>query len=373
MTPQMFTWQNFGGATRYFYELMSRFCNDPELQVSFPILLSDNYYIRNCSFAKHWRGGRNVSFKGKMSAYRLINQAYNRHAIPNMRFDILHPTYYNPYFLKCLKGKPYVITVFDLIHELFPDTLEPNQKTVRKWKQASISKADLLIAISESTKRDLIRIYGLSPSRVFVVPLAASLSQGSSSRTDDMQLPSRYVVYVGARSAGYKNFGTLAQAFQIAGKKDKGLSLVCVGGGPFTTYETRLFGRLGISGRVMQMSISDGEMFALYCRARGLVYPSHYEGFGIPLLEAFSCGCPVAASNSSSLPEVGGNACLYFNPNSIDEMAEKIGALVDDRSLRDGLVEKGRLQARRFSWDSTAATTKQIYSKLISGNSVAAP
>ena len=362
---QMFTWQNYGGATRYFYELMSRFCNDPELHVSFPILLSDNYYIRNCSFAKHWRGAQKLSFKGKMRVYRLINQLYNRHKVPNIPFDLLHPTCYNPYFLKCLKGRPYIITVFDLIHELYPDTLATNQKTMRKWKQTSILKADLLIAISESTKKDLIKFYGLQPSRIHVVPLAASLSPNSSANAGAMRLPPRYVLYVGARAAGYKNFETLAQAFQLAGKKDKGLFLICVGGGPFTTSETRLFARLGISGKVRQMSMGDGELSAIYSRARALVYPSLYEGFGIPLLEAFTCGCPAAASNSSSLPEVGGDACLYFDPGNAGEMAEKIGALVEDGKLRDSLVEKGHLQARKFSWHITAAETKKVYLKLI--------
>ena len=370
---QMFTWQNYGGATRYFYELMSRFCNDPELHISLSILLSDNYYIRNCSFAKHWRGAQKLSFKGKMRAYRLINQVYNRHAIPNIQFDLLHPTCYNPYFLKRLKGRPYVITVFDLIHELFPDTLAPNQKTMRKWKQTSILKADLLIAISESTKKDLIKFYGLQPSRIHVVPLAASLSPNSSANAGAMRLPSRYVLYVGARAAGYKNFETLAQAFHLAGNKDKGLSLVCAGGGPFSSSEIRLFARLGISDKVRQMSMSDGELSTLYSRARALVYPSLYEGFGIPLLEAFACGCPVAASNSSSLPEVGGDACLYFDPGNAGEMAEKIGALVEDGKLRDSLVEKGHLQASKFSWDSTALMTKQIYSTLITGNAQMGP
>jgi len=365
---QMFGWQNYGGVTRYFHELMSRFHNDPEMQLAFPILLSDNYYIRNCSFAKHWRGAQGLRFKGKMSAYRLINQVYNRCKVPNIPFDLLHPTYYNPYFLKCLKGRPYVITVFDLIHELFPATLPPNQKTVRKWKQTSISKADLLIAISKSTKNDLIKIYGIAPSRIHVVPLAASLSLDSSVHAGALQLPSRYVVYVGARSAGYKNFETLAQAFHLVGKKDKSLCLVCVGGGPFSSSEIRLFVRLGIMARVRQMSINDGELSVLYSRACALVYPSLYEGFGIPLLEAFACGCPVAASNSSSLPEVGGDACLYFDPRSAGQMAEEICALVDDPKLRDSLTQKGHLQARKFSWDSTAAKTKGIYSALISGN-----
>jgi glycosyltransferase involved in cell wall biosynthesis len=365
---QMFTWQNYGGITRYFYELASRFYKDPELHISLSILLSDNYYIRNCSFAKHWRGAQNLSFKGKMSAYRLINQIYNRYKVPNIPFDLLHPTYYNPYFLKCLKGRPYIITVFDLIHELYPDTLAANQKTVRKWKRTSILKADLLIAISESTKRDLMSIYGLHASKIHVVPLAASLSGESSAHTGAMQLPCRYVVYVGARSAGYKNFETLAQAFQLAGNKDKGLYLVCVGGGPFSSSEARLFARLGISDKVRQMSISDKEMFEMYSRARLLVYPSLYEGFGIPLLEAFTCGCPAAVSNSSSLPEVGGDACLYFDPGNAGEMAEKIGTLVEDGKLRDSLIEKGLRQARKFSWDSTAASTKQIYFSLISGS-----
>jgi glycosyltransferase involved in cell wall biosynthesis len=362
----MFGWQNYGGATRYYSQLLSRLNNDPELRVVFPILFSDNRYIRDCSFAKHWRGAQELRFKGKMRAYRFANEIYDRKKMANTSFDILHPTYYDPYFLDYLKGRPYVVTVLDMIHELFPETLAKGQKRVRRWKEITIPKADVVVAISESTKRDLVKIYGLAPSKIHVIPLATDLSRNSGAGKSSLHLPARYILYVGSRAEGYKNFGALAEAFCHVSEKQRELYLLCVGGGPFSVSENRLFARLGISGKVAQIPANDEELSELYSRACALAYPSRYEGFGIPVLEAFACGCAVAASNSSSLPEVGDDACLYFDAGDTRQIAEKLEALLADENLRNNLVQKGYAQVRKFSWDGMAAKTKETYRTLIS-------
>src|SRR5205085_2468268 len=177
----------------------------------------------------------------------------------------------------------------------------------------------------------------------------------------DGLVPARaYSLHVGAR-AGYKNFAGLLSAFARAGASLAGASL-CVVGPPFAPGEQRRIAELGLAGRVEHYGqVDDNHLAKLYRCSVALVYPSLYEGFGIPPVEAMSCGTAVVAANRSSIPEVVGDAALLFDPDSADELTEALILLARDPSARESLAARGRERARLFSWEDTASRTLAVY------------
>jgi glycosyltransferase involved in cell wall biosynthesis len=279
-------------------------------------------------------------------------------------FDIAHPTYYTLLSQREMGDYrcPVVITVWDMIHELFPK-LYPDREFVAR-KRRAIEAANAVICISENTKQDLIQHYRVSESKVFVTHLASDLDVNSLQ--GDERVPSKpYFLYVGTR-AGYKNFDGLLLALAGATTLPPEV-ILCAVGAPFNEAEQKRIAQLGLSGKVENRgSVSDRELAALYRRSIALVYPSLYEGFGIPPLEAMQCGTPVVTSNRSSLPEVVGDAGILFDPERPDELANILVSLVANDCLRGPLIERGYQRVRHFTWDKTALQTLNIYRDLAS-------
>jgi glycosyltransferase involved in cell wall biosynthesis len=174
-----------------------------------------------------------------------------------------------------------------------------------------------------------------------------------------------YVLFVGIRPA-YKNFDLLLKAFASLPEIRSSHQLVLFGGQPLRDVEVELIRSLGLSDRVKWLGSGDDAMLAnLYTHAAVYAYPSLYEGFGMPLLEAFTYRCPVVASSASSLPEVGGDAALYFDPTSVDDLAEKISRILSDESLRQKLIAAGIERLNLFSWDRCARETADFYRRLL--------
>ncbi|MGH8526939.1 MAG: glycosyltransferase family 4 protein, partial [Gammaproteobacteria bacterium] len=213
------------------------------------------------------------------------------------------------------------------------------------------------------TKKDLLERYALPPERVHVTHLASEIDESLAHGPE--VVPSRpYFLYVGAR-AGYKNFQRLLVAFANIASLRLDVQL-CAVGAPFNAAEARAIADLKLSGRVESYDrVNDEHLAKLYRCSLALVYPSLYEGFGIPPVEAMMCGTAVVASNSSSLPEVIGNAGLLFNPESTDELADLLLLLIDNPGERERLVARGRERARVFSWERTAAQTFEVYRSVI--------
>ena len=168
------------------------------------------------------------------------------------------------------------------------------------------------------------------------------------------------------RRKRYKNFRLLLEAYSKLDKIKKDFDIICFGGGKFLKEEINYIKELSIKiDSIQQIEGSDEILSNLYLNATVLIYPSKYEGFGIPILEAMSLGCPVISSNVSSLPEVYGNAALGFSPNSSDELINCINKVVFDNFQRDQLIEKGLKRKNLFSWKKCAQQTNDIYKKLI--------
>jgi glycosyltransferase involved in cell wall biosynthesis len=176
----------------------------------------------------------------------------------------------------------------------------------------------------------------------------------------DIVLPKRFLLFVGHRTL-YKNFIMLVRALRNVMRMDPGLQLVCVGGGKFSRYEQYLFRNLRVEGRLLQMEMRDSQLAYAYSKAVAFVLPSMHEGFGMPVLEAFQCGCPVVCSRVGGLTEIAGEAALFFEPKDIQEMAASIERVALDADLQAELRRKGSTRAQGFSWRRCGTETLRIY------------
>lgn len=281
-----------------------------------------------------------------------------------LRPAVVHHTYYPPLNGRPPRRVPRVVTVHDMIPELMPHLVPGEERTVAA-KRRAVEAADHVICVSEHTRADLLNLTNLSPNRVSVVYHGADdLPEPRAERLPDGLRPP-FILYVGKRD-GYKNFSTLAKAFAAAVNLPRETRLVAFGGGPFTRHEHEQFNRLGIAARVWQTSGDDHRLVHLLRTAFVMVYPSLYEGFGLPPLEALAQGCPVISSNAASMPEVLGDAALLFDPLSHEALTTHLERLALDESVRHQMIDRGHARARRFSWLSCAEQTAQIYESLTS-------
>jgi glycosyltransferase involved in cell wall biosynthesis len=199
--------------------------------------------------------------------------------------------------------------------------------------------------------------------KISVVHLGFSLTEAKKVESGISRRP--YLLHVGGR-AGYKNFETLLRAYAGQPALAREFDLVAFGAGDFDTKERELIGALGLSdSQVRQVGGGDSILTDLYQRAALFVYPSRYEGFGIPPLEAMSFDCPVVCSNSSSIPEVVGDAAVFFEPASSDSIANAIQSVLSNNTLRETLIARGRARIKMFSWERCAEQTLDIYRKLL--------
>ncbi len=350
---QTFGLQKFGGISRYFVELMSRLPDGYDVDNS--VVFSDNVYLNGASdkLAKG-RPFRHV-VRGDFRIKALVNKIDSLRRVRAGRFDVFHPTYYDPYFLKSLR-RPYVVTVHDMIHEKFSELFSSDHKT-KEFKKEVITRADRIIAISQNTKKDIIDIYGISDDRIEVI------YHGHSH--DELQikpvynLPKKYILFVGQRY-GYKNFGRLLRSFGRLHEKYPEIKLVCTGQS-FNKQEMADINALGLADSVFRYFVSDSQLTYLYKNAVCFVFPSLYEGIGIPILESFAAGCPLALSDTSCFPEIARDGGVYFDPYDEDNICEVLTRLIEDDSLRKELVTKGSALLQNYSWDKMAAATAEVY------------
>ncbi|NQW93661.1 MAG: glycosyltransferase family 4 protein, partial [Polaromonas sp.] len=225
-----------------------------------------------------------------------------------------------------------------------------------------------VICVSESTRRDAIDILGLSPEKITVVHhgfALMSIGGGKAVEISSQAIVRPFLLYVGHRG-GYKNFLGLLEAYASSKALTGSFDLVCFGGGPLQADEVQAVHRLGLpEGKVLQLTGSDEILSSLYRTASAFIYPSLYEGFGIPPLEAMAHDCPVICSQTSSIPEVVGNAGEYFDPEDVESMRGAIERVMNSEALRNTLTLNGRERLKQFSWDRCAAETYDIYKKLL--------
>lgn len=358
---QIFSTQVFGGISRYFCALAAQMLTFPETESRIVAPLYVNAYLRD--LGKNIAVGQYVRRLPKSGRIiKLLNASLFGAIARSMRPDVVHETYYSQH--PSYKGKiPRVLTVYDMIHERFPESFSKNDSTPR-IKACAVQRADHVFCISENTRRDLIETHLLPMDRVSVTYLGYDALPLTNVTATDLIGASPYLLYVGVRH-GYKNFEGLLRAFAASAWLRDNLRLVCFGSVGFSRQESELISSLRLTeSQVIHLGGGDDRLAALYKGAAAFVYPSKYEGFGIPPLEAMSLDCPVICSNISSIPEVVGEAGEYFDPNDIDSIRAGIERVLQSSARRQELIVLGQLRRELFSWQRCAQETYDVYRSL---------
>lgn len=350
---QVFENQKFGGISRYFNELQVD--NDSIQKME---LFVHKIPKQKDLYKKVQSKINRILFNEKQTAPNKYD-FYNSQ-IKDLQFDIFHPTYYDTYFLEQLT-KPFVLTIHDMIHEKYAEYFGNSQDSFNKRKLCNA--AAKIIAISNTTKNDLIDIYGIPEEKIEVIYHGTNFDSVTVVNPNLNFQSRRYLLFTGNRGI-YKNFLTFLIAVSPVLKNNKDLLLICTGP-PFTAIENRWLDEMGLKSKVINYFCqSDGELVFLYKNAACFIFPSLYEGFGFPLLEAFACDCPVVSSPGGSLKEIAGNAAVYFDPKDIREMRQSINNVLTDDGLKKELVEAGKNRLKNFSWDKCRYETNLLYSSL---------
>ena len=262
-----------------------------------------------------------------------------------------------------------VVTVHDLAFDVLPGAFPPRWRVVyRLGLRAAVRRADAIVTPSRTTAEDLLSRTAVDPSKLHVVPLAASLPAGKLDADDvlaRLKIRGPYVLFVGTLEPR-KNLVRLVRAYRRVAAEGFPHALVLAG--PLGWHHESLMRELALQGPgeiVMTGEISADELDAVYRAADVFAYPSLYEGFGLPVLEALVRGIPTVASNTSAVPEVSGDAALGVDPRSVRSIAQAISSLVSDVGLADRMAARARAQAQRFSWDETARLTLQVYERVL--------
>jgi len=305
-----------------------------------------------------------VPFAGKQVVFRQQTR--------NLGFDVLHDTYHFPPFLVPL---PYarVMSIADLTPMLMDTHRLKNKLAHRLLLPALARRADHIVTISEHTRRDVIATLGIAPEKVSATPLAADEHLRPVADPERLnrartayRLPARYFLHVGTLEPR-KNLTRLVEAFARTAASVGDVSLVVAGARGWGDEDLGAQAkRLAVETRVVFIGrVAEEDLAALYSGAVSLVYPSLYEGFGLPPLEAMQCGCPVITSNVSSLPEVVGNAAILVDPLSVEEIAAAMTEVASRPGLSAKMAVQGISQAARFTWSRCAELTLAAYDKAL--------
>jgi glycosyltransferase involved in cell wall biosynthesis len=356
---QVFTVQPRGGISRYFTELIRAFRTVPELGVAAetPFRYVVNEYLLDLEPGRYRRPAPIPESLQRGRILRGLNRA--RMGPRPSRRAILHHTYYFPERLD-LPAAARLCTVYDMIPEVFPELFPAGSP--HQAKDRYVQECDAILSISHATKADLLAHYGTLDKPVVVTPLGVAdaffTPDGDRHDTADP-----YVLFVGQRG-WYKNFDVVLRAFARLEAEGTGAPrLVCVGP-PFDEDEQARIAELGLEQRVTRPPVADWELPVLYAGATCLVFPSRYEGFGLPIIEAFAAGCPAVLAEMACSLEVGGDAAQYFAPDDDEALAAILERLGSDTTERGAWVAAGRARARDFTWRRTAELTRDVYADL---------
>lgn len=360
---QAFLIQEYGGISRYYSKLTETLNLFPDVDAKIFAPLHVNAYLSK--LPSDVVSGYDVRHRRKRKKlFRAINKIVSRHQMSRYCPDVVHETYYSENSV-APSGVPLVVTIHDMVHERFPDMFSQQDRTSARKREA-VQRADHIICISNCTRNDLIDIFNVSDEKISVV--YHGFEEFPNEHIDSSVVLSNgkpYLLYVGQRS-GYKNFVSFITAYSKSERLKKEVAVVCFGDSPFRHNELQLFAELGLSpSQVVHAGGDDHALVHAYKNAVAFVYPSLYEGFGIPPLEAMSLSCPVICSHSSSIPEVVGNAAEYFDPTSIESIRESLEHVVFSSTRRSELVQSGLDRYRMFTWDRCAEETLGIYQSLV--------
>lgn len=296
-------------------------------------------------------------FKGQARITDTINKLYTKFRVHEQNFDVFHQTNFGTYCLSDLGSKPMVTTY----HDSNMSTYDKHPKIVER-QRISLQRANAIICVSENTKNDIINLFNINENKVRVIYHGIEIpifSLVPKQRLFNFQ----YILYVGRRSE-YKNFNRLIYAFAKLHKIYDNIKLICTSN-DFNKEEIQIFKSLNIQNNMIHIHADEQTMNRLYRDALFFIFPSLYEGFGMPILESWSCNCPITISRASCFPEIAGDAALYFNPMEVEDIYKKMIFLIENESLRDSLVQKGKERLKKFSWEKCAKEHILLYKSLL--------
>lgn len=376
---QAFQMQRYGGVSRCFMELYKHLPS--EIHAEIAVRESDNVYIKDLKGIKpvgfqynnfickryFYGKGRLHKIYDKITHggyYPNFNQKYSIELLKRGDYDIFHPTFFGDYFLPYLKGKPFVLTIHDMLLENYPQYFpKSNGQIVMKRRLAPLASA--IIVVSEHTKKDVVRLLKIPEEKIHVVYHGCSFPKVCCSPLSGVK-ESSYILYVGERRY-YKNFDLFVKNIVPFLRHKPEINVVCTGS-PFRQEEIQMLQELNLSDRFIHYWVSsDEEFYLLYHNALCFVYPSEYEGFGIPILEAYQADCPVLLNCASCFPEIAGEAALYFKmQEGSSDLCDKLERLCHmDRQEREALLVKQRQRLALYSWDKSAKQLAKIYAGII--------
>ena len=357
---QKFSTQKFGGISRYFANIIEEIKKNKDFDYLLGVANSQNFYIKN---EKQFLNNPVANYLLKSEyGFRTFktNELYCKYLLKQNNFDVFHPTYYDPYFIKSLK-KPMVTTIHDMTYERLPEYFWV-QDPLTAYKRVSAQRADKIIAISETTKRDLLTYLEVDESKVEVIYHGIDID--SPLQLEEVEsLPADYLFFVGDRG-GYKNFYLMLDAFANLSKKHPNLHLVLSGGGKLVGADVEIISRLKLNEKVHHHQVNDAQLNYLYKHALLFIYPSLYEGFGLPILEAFRANCAILLSDIDCFREIAQESAAFFDRYSLEDLTQKIDDLISHKSLRDNLVEKGKQRLKDFPIEKSMNQTLQLYKSL---------
>jgi len=341
-------------------------------QENFDEFVSDNLKVKKVLANVYW--------------YTLAEQIIMPYLIWRAHLDLMHFPHFNVPVLTPVK---FVVTIHDLILTKFPTiratTLSPlfykiKNRIYRIVIWLAIKRAKIVIAVSQFTKDDIVRQFKIKPDKVVVTYEGVSglLNKKLGGFSNDKEIllgyniSSPFLLYVG-NAYPHKNLEGLVKVFSVIHGKRPNLSLVLVGRQDYfykrvQEFTEKYWGEK--SPVIFPGFVPDKNLKFLYSQALAYVFPSFYEGFGLPPLEAMAGGCPVVSSNKSSLPEILGEAAIYFNPEDEGEMIKQIEKIIEDKNLRQELVKRGYEQVKKYSWEKCAQETLGVYGEVLGDKNI---
>lgn len=355
----IFCRQIYGGISRYFTKIIPNISKKADIKIFSPLYRNkylseiDQKLIYGLPLKKYPRKSALI--------VEQVSRLLSIRPIKKFNPDLTHLTYYLNK-LDSYKKNKLIITVYDMNHELFPELFSKYDNT-KQAKENSITRANHIICISENTKLDLQRIYNVAESKISVIHLGV---QDGINVSFKRCIKDKYILYVGSRW-GYKNFLNLLLAYLGSPDINSEYSLVLFGGGPLSKrelFEINSYPHVDIN-KIIVLEGDEDILGSLYTNAELFIYPSIYEGFGLPLLEAMRYSCPVAASNCAVFLEIGNLAVEFFDPYSPSSISNSIRKVLFSEKYSLDLINLGKINIKNYSWEKTSNLTYETYNRLI--------
>lgn len=359
LDPQIFLLQRYGGVSRYFVELQSSLSKIEFSNARIVAPIHFNAHLKDMSP----KTGVYIPWSTeKFGINRNIRRVGIKIANTNLRRlkpRILHETFYGEE-LPWLGRHKTVTTIYDLIRER---QNTEHQKIARK--HSAIRRADAIISISQNTTRELSEFYNVPIERIRTIYLGVSdFFRGQDALINEEILSLKpYILFVGHRK-GYKNWKCFVEAFAMSNYLKANFNVICFGGNTFNQFENRFLNDLNLEGRILHRKGNDFLLRTLYQNSVCLVYPSKYEGFGLPIVEAMASGCPVFASNTPALLESGGVAAKYFFADKVESISSTLeSGLSSTLDLKEMSIN-GLSHSLNYTWEKTAKLTRNLYTSI---------